>query len=94
MVSVRMTRTTISMEMMAASLEGGCAEGGTVWGRRRSGPSPTLEKSAMPVTTATPVPATMASRMDRREMVALPTLLSRSTRARVMAARPMLATLP
>ena len=37
---------------------------------------------------------TMASRIDSREIAALPTLLSSSTMAMVTAARPMLATLP
>ncbi|MNZ75040.1 hypothetical protein D3C78_935100 [compost metagenome] len=37
---------------------------------------------------------TMASRIDRREMVALPSLLSTSTMTNVSAARPMLAMLP
>ncbi|CAH0327846.1 hypothetical protein SRABI128_06521 [Microbacterium sp. Bi128] len=93
MVSVRITSTTISMEMMAAASKVGAPRWNGA-GKATIGPSPTFEKSAMPVTTATPVPASMASRMDRREIVALPTLLSRSTRARVIAASPMLATLP
>src|SRR5690606_42029407 len=40
------------------------------------------------------VPSTIASRIDSREMVALPSLLSSSTMSRVAAARPMLAMLP
>ena len=48
----------------------------------------------MPVTNAMAVPMIMASRMDSREMVALPTLLSSSTMPMVAAARPMLAMLP
>lgn len=48
----------------------------------------------MPRDMATRVPITMASRIDRREMVALPTLLSSRTTARVSPARPMLAMLP
>ncbi|MCY1266442.1 hypothetical protein D9M71_673700 [compost metagenome] len=41
-----------------------------------------------------PVPITMARRIDRREMAALPSLLSSSTITRVTAARPMFAVLP
>ena len=48
----------------------------------------------MPSATAIRVPMTIASRIDRREMVALPILLKNSTSTRVMAARPMLAMLP
>ncbi|MCY1459415.1 hypothetical protein D9M71_768870 [compost metagenome] len=40
------------------------------------------------------VPMTMASRIERREMVALPILLNSSTSTSVTAARPMFATLP
>src|SRR3546814_5319526 len=56
--------------------------------------SPTLEKSASPVNTAIIVPSTMASKMDSREIDALPILLSRNTMTRVMPARPIFATLP
>ena len=94
MVSVRITRTTISMEMMAAISKVG---------------APKVERGGEGDDRAVAdlgevghagddgddrCPATMASRMDRREMVALPTLLSSSTRARVTAASPMLAMLP
>ncbi len=48
----------------------------------------------MPATKAMTVPSTMARRMESREMVALPTLLSSSTMAMVAAASPMLATEP
>ncbi len=48
----------------------------------------------MPKTKAITVPITMASRMDSREIAALPTLLSSRTIAMVTAARPMFATLP
>ncbi|MNH86828.1 hypothetical protein D3C73_392960 [compost metagenome] len=63
-------------------------------GKPNIGPSLTDEKSAMPRNTATIVPMTIASRIDRREMVALPILLSSSTSTSVIAARPMLAMLP
>ena len=48
----------------------------------------------MPNDQAISVPMTMASRIDRREIAALPSLLSTSTMAKVRAARPMLAMLP
>ena len=48
----------------------------------------------MPTAVATSVPITIASRIDRREILALPSLLSSSTSTRVIAARPMLAMLP
>lgn len=48
----------------------------------------------MPRNTAMIVPTTMASRIDSREMVALPILLSSNTNTRVIAARPILAMLP
>ncbi|MNP20798.1 hypothetical protein D3C76_1133880 [compost metagenome] len=63
-------------------------------GKANIGPSVTLLKSVMPSAQAISVPTTMASRIDRREMVALPSLLSSSTMAKVSPARPMLATLP
>ena len=93
MVSVRITSTTITMEMMAAISKVGAPRWKGV-GKATMGPSPTLEKFAMPVTTATIVPITMANRMESRERVALPSLLSSSTRARVTAASPTLAMLP
>ncbi|MNJ01954.1 hypothetical protein D3C73_1617440 [compost metagenome] len=63
-------------------------------GKPNIGPWPTEEKSAMPRNTATTVPMTIANRIDNREMVALPILLSNSTNTSVIAARPMLAMLP
>lgn len=63
-------------------------------GKANIGPSVTLLKSAMPSAQAINVPTTMASRIDSREMLALPSLLSSSTMAKVSAARPILATLP
>ncbi|MCY1291084.1 hypothetical protein D9M68_497100 [compost metagenome] len=48
----------------------------------------------MPKNTAVTVPMIIARRIDRREMLALPSLLSSSTVARVKAARLTLATLP
>ena len=48
----------------------------------------------MPRNTAMTVPMTIARRIDRREIEALPSLLSSSTMTRVIAARPMLAMLP
>ncbi len=48
----------------------------------------------MPRAAAIRVPITMASRIDRREIDALPSLLSSRTITRVSAARPMLAMLP
>ena len=47
-VSVMITRITMVIETIAADLEGRRAEVERSWGRRRSGRSPTLEKSAMP----------------------------------------------
>ena len=92
-VSVSVTRMTISMEMIAAiSKVGGPKANGV--GKATMSPWPTLEKSAMPVTKAMTVPRIMASRMESREMAALPTLLSNRTIAMVAAARPMLAMLP
>ncbi len=55
-------------------------------GKANTGSSLTLEKSAMPNARATSVPITIASRIDRREMVALPTLLNRRTAGRWSAA--------
>ena len=43
----------------------------------------------MPRNTASTVPITMANRIDRREMVELPTLLSNNTSTSVTAASPM-----
>ncbi len=63
-------------------------------GKAKIGPSVTLLKSAMPSDQAINVPATIASKIDRREMLALPSLLSSRTMAKVSAARPMLAMLP
>ncbi len=63
-------------------------------GKPNIGPWVTLEKSAMPRNTAITVPITIASRIDSREMVALPILLSSNTSTRVNAARPMFGMLP
>ena len=88
-VSVSVTRMTMSMEMIAAiSKVGGPNANGV--GRAKMSPSPTSEKSALPITKAKTVPTTMASRIDSREMVPLPTLLSSSTTSRVSAASPIL----
>ncbi|MNF62051.1 hypothetical protein D3C84_437220 [compost metagenome] len=92
-VSTRVTMITMHIEMMAAIWKVGMPKWNGV-GNAISGPSPTLEKSAMPRATAISVPMIMASRIDRREMVALPTLLSSSTMTKVSAARPILAMLP
>ncbi|MCY1500149.1 hypothetical protein D9M68_341880 [compost metagenome] len=92
-VSTRVTMITISIDRIAAMWNSGMPKCSGV-GSATSGPSGTLEKSAMPQNTATTVPITIARRIDRREMLALPSLLSSSTVARVKAARPTLAMLP
>lgn len=63
-------------------------------GTANHAPLPTSEKSDLPIMAATAVPMTMASRMDRREIMALPSLLSASTMTRDSPARPMLPMLP
>ncbi len=93
LVSTSVTMTTISIDRMAATWNSGAPKCSGD-GKATTGPSSTLEKSAMPKNTAATVPITIARRMDRREMVALPSLLSSSTHARVKAARPTLAMLP
>ena len=92
-VSVRITRTTIVMEMMAAMLKVGRPR----WkgmGSSKMAPWPTEEKSALPMTIAATVPTIMASRIESRDIVLLPSLLNSSTTARVNAASMMLETLP
>lgn len=84
---------TMHIEMIAATWKVGMPKWNGV-GNATSGPSVTLEKSAMPRNTAMTVPMTIARRIDRREIEALPSLLSSSTMTRVIAARPMLAMLP
>jgi hypothetical protein len=92
-VSVRVTRMTMSIEMIAAISKVGAPNANGV-GKATISPWPTFEKSAIPKTKAMSVPRTMASRIESLEMAALPTLLSRRTIAMVAAARPMLAMLP
>ncbi len=92
-VSTRVTMITMHIEMIAATWKVGMPKWNGV-GNATSGPSVTLEKSAMPRNTAMTVPMTIARRIDRREIEALPSLLSSSTMTRVIAARPMLAMLP
>ena len=87
------TIITISIDRMAARRNSGMPKCSTS-GSATSGPSSTREKSVMPTAVATSVPITIASRIDRREILALPSLLSSSTSTRVIAARPMLAMLP
>ena len=87
-VSVMVTSTTISMEMIAAiSNVGGPKARGV--GKEISEPSPMREKSAMPTSAATPVPRMKANKMDNREIIPTPTLESRSTIRRVTPARAM-----
>ncbi|GAB3277955.1 hypothetical protein GCM10027449_17870 [Sinomonas notoginsengisoli] len=90
MVSVRITRITITMEMMAAGSKVG-SPNANGRGSSKIAPVPTLEKSAMPTNAATTVPMTMASRIDSREMTALPSLLRSMMITSVSAARPRLA---
>ncbi|CPU65191.1 Uncharacterised protein [Mycobacteroides abscessus] len=92
-VSVRVTRMTMSMEMIAAISNVGAPKPRND-GNAATGPSPTPEKSALPSARAMSVPTTIAMRIDRREIVPLPTLDSRMTIANVSAARPMLLTEP
>ncbi|GAB3256837.1 hypothetical protein GCM10027562_19340 [Arthrobacter pigmenti] len=92
-VSVRITSITMDMEMMAAMSNTGAPKANGC-GKANTGPSDTLEKSAMPNRTAIRVPRTSAIRIESREMAALPTLLSTSTMPSVNAARPMFAMLP
>ncbi|MNN04174.1 hypothetical protein D3C81_1168920 [compost metagenome] len=92
-VSTRVTMITMHIDRIAAMWKVGIPKWNGL-GIATSGPSSTLLKSAMPSDQAIRVPMTMASRIDRREMVALPSLLSSSTMAKVSPARPMLATLP
>ena len=92
-VSTRVTITTMHMEMIAATWKVGMPKWNGV-GKPNIGPWVTPEKSAMPRNTAITVPMTIANRIDRREMVALPILLSNSTSTSVNAAKPMLDMLP
>ena len=86
-VSVSVTKITISIETMAATWKVGIPKAKGV-GTATTGPSRTAEKSATPRTAATRVPATMASRIDSREMVALPSFERTSTNTKVRAASP------
>ena len=67
--------------------DGGDVEGGQAkverHGQLKNGAMPTLEKSALPMAIAATVPMIMASRIESREMVELPSLLSSNTTARV-----------
>ncbi|MNF36465.1 hypothetical protein D3C84_173600 [compost metagenome] len=92
-VSTSVTMTTMHIDRIAAKWKVGMPKWKGV-GKPNIGPSLTLEKSAMPRNTAINVPITMASKIDKREMVALPILLSSNTSIRVTAARPMFAMLP
>ncbi|MNH62601.1 hypothetical protein D3C73_145430 [compost metagenome] len=85
--------TTMHIDRIAAKWKVGMPKWNGV-GKPNIGPVVTLEKSAMPRNTASTVPITMANRIDRREMVELPTLLSSNTSTSVTAARPMFCMLP
>ncbi|MNO98884.1 hypothetical protein D3C76_906430 [compost metagenome] len=92
-VSTMVTTMTISIDRIAATWNCGAPKCSTS-GMATHGPCSAWEKSAMPVAIAASVPITIASRIDRRDRLALPSLLSSSTEARVNAARPMFAGLP
>ena len=88
-VSVRITMTTISIEMMEAiSNTGGPNASGV--GRARNGPERMSPKSAWPVNAARTVPSTMPSRIESREIAALPSLDSSRMMSRVAKPSPML----
>ena len=83
----------MNIEIVAARLKTGQPKCSGV-GAAMMGPLKTLEKSVLPRATATRVPTTMASKMDRRESMALPSLLNNSTRNSDSPARPTFAMLP
>ena len=63
-------------------------------GTAKMGPLNTWEKSALPMNTAVMVPTTIATRIDRRDSMALPSLLNSSTMNSDSPARPILPMLP
>src|SRR5699024_12786233 len=63
---------------------------GRIAGRATGAADPMSEKSALPMSAPIAVPRTRPMRMDRREIVADPTLLSRRMMPKVMKAKRML----
>ena len=92
-VSVRITRTTITMEMMPPSSKTGQPKANGC-GKAKIAPWPTLEKSAMPSSRASTVPSTIARRMESREIAAFPSLESSNAIRSVAPASPMFCRLP
>ncbi len=92
-VSTSVTMMTMNIDSVAAMLKIGHPKW-KISGSAITGPSDTREKSVMPSAQAMPVPITMASRIERREIVALPILLNSSTIRSVSPARPILPMLP
>src|SRR5689334_8358818 len=92
-VSTRVTMITMHIDRIAAKWKVGMPKWNGA-GKPNIGPWVTDEKSAMPRNTAMTVPMTIARRIDKREMVALPILLNSNTSTSVIAARPMFAMLP
>src|SRR5690625_3526885 len=88
-VSVLMTRMTMSIDRIDAMSNVGTPNG-RIAGRATGAADPISEKSALPMSAPIPVPRTRPMRMDRREIVADPTLLSRRMMPKVMKAKRML----
>ena len=84
-VSVRVTRITMSIEMMLAISKVGIPNP-KICGRAKMSPSPTLLKSALPRKIATIVPSTIESRIARRETAPTGILLRTRTITSVMPA--------
>lgn len=93
MVSVRITRTTIVIEMMPATGKVGIPNANGR-GKAKIGPVMTLEKSAMPTIAAPTVPTTIAMRIDSREIAGTLARLRTSTTSSVNPASAMLLTEP
>lgn len=72
-VPVIVTSTTMSIEMIEATSKAGGPKARGV-GKVTMPPSPTPEKSTIPIAWAITVPRTKGSRMDRREIIPTPTL--------------------
>src|SRR5699024_6291698 len=88
-VSVMMTRTTTTIEMMAPAENVGAPKASGV-GSATIPASVMPEKSTLPNGTATTVPRTIPSRIDIREIVAIPTLESTTTMTSVINASTIL----
>ena len=92
-VSVMITRITIVIEMMAPIWNVGlpkCMIGGS----EKIGPSPTFEKSSLPMKAAMTVPTTMPMRIDSREIAPWNSRLITRMISTVAPASPMLAIEP